>query len=119
MAVMERERVRRKDGLALLFTPPFDKSPQDPGCIEGYPPGIRETGGQYTQRPSGRRWRWAFSLPVPPKMEPESRGPAFAACAVLCSVLRSGIGPLPAIHLELGHMNLEVQTLDRAAQRNG
>ena len=30
------------------MTPPFDKSDQDPGYIKGYPPGIRENGGQYT-----------------------------------------------------------------------
>jgi cyclic beta-1,2-glucan synthetase len=35
-------------GLALLFTPPFDKTPQDPGYIKGYPPGLRENGGQYS-----------------------------------------------------------------------
>jgi cyclic beta-1,2-glucan synthetase len=34
--------------LALLFTPPFDKTAQEPGYIKGYPPGIRENGGQYT-----------------------------------------------------------------------
>jgi cyclic beta-1,2-glucan synthetase len=32
----------------LLFTPPFDVSAQEPGYIKGYPPGIRENGGQYT-----------------------------------------------------------------------
>jgi cyclic beta-1,2-glucan synthetase len=32
----------------LLLTPPFDHSAQDPGYIKGYPPGIRENGGQYT-----------------------------------------------------------------------
>ncbi len=40
--------VREQDGLALLFTPPFDKSALDPGYIKGYPPGVRENGGQYT-----------------------------------------------------------------------
>ena len=40
--------VHRGDRLALLFTPPFDKTPLDPGYIKGYPPGIRENGGQYT-----------------------------------------------------------------------
>ena len=40
--------IRRDDGLALLFTPPFDQTPLDPGYIKGYPPGIRENGGQYT-----------------------------------------------------------------------
>jgi cyclic beta-1,2-glucan synthetase len=48
MASVERELIRPKDGLALLFAPPFDKSPFDPGYIKGYPPGIRENGGQYT-----------------------------------------------------------------------
>lgn len=40
--------VRRGPGLVLLLTPPFDQSAQDPGYIKGYPPGIRENGGQYT-----------------------------------------------------------------------
>jgi cyclic beta-1,2-glucan synthetase len=40
--------VREQDGLVLLFTPPFDKSALDPGYIKGYPPGVRENGGQYT-----------------------------------------------------------------------
>jgi cyclic beta-1,2-glucan synthetase len=31
-----------------LLTPPFDQSAQDPGYIKGYPPGVRENGGQYT-----------------------------------------------------------------------
>jgi hypothetical protein len=48
MASLLREHVRRKDGLALLFAPPFDKTAHDPGYIKGYPPGIRENGGQYT-----------------------------------------------------------------------
>jgi cyclic beta-1,2-glucan synthetase len=40
--------VRPKDKLALLFTPPFDKTSQEPGYVKAYPPGIRENGGQYT-----------------------------------------------------------------------
>jgi cyclic beta-1,2-glucan synthetase len=48
MAAVERELIRPQDGLALLFAPPFDKTPLDPGYIKGYPPGIRENGGQYT-----------------------------------------------------------------------
>ncbi len=48
MAAVERELIRPKDGVALLFAPPFDKTPLDPGYIKGYPPGIRENGGQYT-----------------------------------------------------------------------
>ncbi|MEI9982613.1 MAG: hypothetical protein WDN69_05025 [Aliidongia sp.] len=48
MAAVEAELVRPEDGLVLLFTPPFDRTPRDPGYIKGYPPGIRENGGQYT-----------------------------------------------------------------------
>jgi cyclic beta-1,2-glucan synthetase len=48
MAALDRDLVHRGDRLALLFTPPFDKSALEPGYIKGYPPGIRENGGQYT-----------------------------------------------------------------------
>ena len=48
MGAVERELIRRADSLALLFAPPFDKTALDPGYIKGYPPGIRENGGQYT-----------------------------------------------------------------------
>jgi cyclic beta-1,2-glucan synthetase len=40
--------VLRKEGLVLLFEPPFDTSVPSPGYIKGYPPGVRENGGQYT-----------------------------------------------------------------------
>lgn len=40
--------VKRDQGIIKLFTPPFDKSQQDPGYIKGYLPGVRENGGQYT-----------------------------------------------------------------------
>ena len=48
MAALDRQLVHRGDRLAPLFTPPFDKTALDPGYIKGYPPGIRENGGQYT-----------------------------------------------------------------------
>jgi cyclic beta-1,2-glucan synthetase len=48
MAAVEEYLVRRDQELILLFTPPFDRAPLDPGYIKGYPPGIRENGGQYT-----------------------------------------------------------------------
>jgi cyclic beta-1,2-glucan synthetase len=48
MAALDDQLVHRGDRLALLFAPPFDKTPLDPGYIKGYPPGIRENGGQYT-----------------------------------------------------------------------
>jgi cellobiose phosphorylase len=40
--------VKRTDKLVLLFEPPFDTGPLQPGYIKGYVPGIRENGGQYT-----------------------------------------------------------------------
>jgi cyclic beta-1,2-glucan synthetase len=40
--------VRRGAQVVLLLTPPFDRSAQAPGYIKGYPPGVRENGGQYT-----------------------------------------------------------------------
>jgi cyclic beta-1,2-glucan synthetase len=40
--------VRSDERMILLFTPPFDKTPRDPGYIKGYLPGVRENGGQYT-----------------------------------------------------------------------
>jgi cyclic beta-1,2-glucan synthetase len=48
MASVSHELIRDDDGVALLFTPPFDKTPHDPGYIKSYPPGVRENGGQYT-----------------------------------------------------------------------
>ncbi|PKU24746.1 glycosyl transferase [Telmatospirillum siberiense] len=48
MAAGERHLIHPADKVALLFTPAFDKMPLDPGYIKGYPPGIRENGGQYT-----------------------------------------------------------------------
>src|SRR5207237_4202995 len=38
----------RGSQLLLLLDPPFDRSAQEPGYIKGYPPGVRENGGQYT-----------------------------------------------------------------------
>jgi len=45
---LEENLVREADDLILLFTPPFDKAAADVGYIKGYPPGVRENGGQYT-----------------------------------------------------------------------
>jgi cyclic beta-1,2-glucan synthetase len=54
-----RRGERNGDQLVLLFTPPFDKIPNDPGYIKGYAPGIRENGGQYTH---AALWvAWAFA----------------------------------------------------------
>jgi len=48
LQALESLLVDRKNKLLLLFTPPFDKTPKDPGYIKGYLPGVRENGGQYT-----------------------------------------------------------------------
>jgi len=48
MQAVEKYLIHDKDKLVLLFTPPFDKSKPNPGYIMGYPPGVRENGGQYT-----------------------------------------------------------------------
>ncbi len=48
MQAVDEHLIRRDTGLALLFTPPFDRTSLDPGYIKGYPPGLRENGGQYT-----------------------------------------------------------------------
>ncbi len=43
MDAVQRLLVRPDDHLVLLFTPPLDKTPRDPGYIKGYLPGIRRT----------------------------------------------------------------------------
>jgi cyclic beta-1,2-glucan synthetase len=60
MASVDAQLVSRTDGLLKLFTPAFDRTPQDPGYIKAYPPGLRENGGQYTH---GAMWcALAFAL---------------------------------------------------------
>ena len=51
--------VRDDEGIILLFTPPFDDTRRDPGYIKGYPPGIRENGGQYTHAAIWTAWAFA------------------------------------------------------------
>ena len=48
MAAVQEKLILDGDKIALLFTPPFDHAQPDPGYINGYPPGLRENGGQYT-----------------------------------------------------------------------
>jgi cyclic beta-1,2-glucan synthetase len=48
MASVDALLVSRPDRLVKLLTPPFDTAPVEPGYIKGYPPGVRENGGQYT-----------------------------------------------------------------------
>ena len=48
MANVETHLIDWTDRIAQLFDPPFRHHVPDPGYIQGYPPGIRENGGQYT-----------------------------------------------------------------------
>jgi cyclic beta-1,2-glucan synthetase len=48
MDAVRASLISRGSQILLLLAPPFDKSAQEPGYIKGYPPGVRENGGQYT-----------------------------------------------------------------------
>jgi cellobiose phosphorylase len=48
MFALHQYLVNETIGLVKLLDPPFDKSIPNPGYIQGYVPGIRENGGQYT-----------------------------------------------------------------------
>jgi cyclic beta-1,2-glucan synthetase len=48
MRALEEHLVDEDARLIRLLTPPFDRSPLDPGYIKGYLPGVRENGAQYT-----------------------------------------------------------------------
>ena len=48
MAAVERELILPHDGWRCCSPRRSIKTPLDPGYIKGYPPGIRENGGQYT-----------------------------------------------------------------------
>jgi cyclic beta-1,2-glucan synthetase len=48
MDAVRTHLVRRGPRILALLTPPFEGSSQEPGYIKGYPPGVRENGGQYT-----------------------------------------------------------------------
>ena len=45
---MEARLVDEDAGILRLLAPAFDVTPNDPGYIKGYVPGVRENGGQYT-----------------------------------------------------------------------
>ncbi len=59
MSAVSEYLIRSEDQLLLLFTPPFDKTGNDPGYIRSYPPGIRENGGQYTHAAIWAVWAFA------------------------------------------------------------
>lgn len=48
MESFDRNLVDRSLSVVRLLTPPFDHTDPSPGYIQGYPPGIRENGAQYT-----------------------------------------------------------------------
>ena len=48
MASLDERLVHRDTRLVQLLDPPFDISHPSPGYIQGYVPGVRENGGQYT-----------------------------------------------------------------------
>ena len=48
MKSLNQHLVREDARLLMLLTPSFDKSKHDPGYIQGYLPGVRENGAQYT-----------------------------------------------------------------------
>jgi cyclic beta-1,2-glucan synthetase len=51
--------VDNRNHLVRLFTPPFDHSTPHPGYLMGYPPGLRENGGQYTHGSLWMAMGWA------------------------------------------------------------
>jgi cyclic beta-1,2-glucan synthetase len=59
MRAVEDHLVSRQNKIIKLFKAPFNKTKQDPGYIKGYPPGIRENGGQYTHAAIWAVWALA------------------------------------------------------------
>ena len=59
MASVDQLLVDHDHRIARLFTPPFDHSKENPGYIKGYPPGVRENGGQYTHGATWSIFAWA------------------------------------------------------------
>jgi cyclic beta-1,2-glucan synthetase len=59
MEAVRHRLVRESEMVIALFDPPFDKSELDPGYIKGYPPGVRENGGQYTHAAVWTAWAFA------------------------------------------------------------
>jgi cyclic beta-1,2-glucan synthetase len=59
MRSVDQLLIREADQLILLLAPPFEKPKHDPGYIQGYPPGVRENGGQYTHAAIWTAWAFA------------------------------------------------------------
>jgi cellobiose phosphorylase len=67
--------VRPHEQIAVLLTPPFDRTTRDPGYIKAYPPGVRENGGQYTHAAVWLAWALA---------EAGETERAWSLCRMLC-----------------------------------
>jgi cellobiose phosphorylase len=59
MVAVDHLLVDHPNRIHRLFTPPFDHSRENPGYIKGYPPGVRENGGQYTHGAVWSIFAWA------------------------------------------------------------
>ncbi|GAB2902982.1 GH36-type glycosyl hydrolase domain-containing protein [Microbulbifer echini] len=56
MESADRHLVNEVARQILLLKPAFNRTKKDPGYIKGYPPGIRENGGQYTHAATWAVW---------------------------------------------------------------
>ena len=54
MAALDGQLIRREDGLALLFAPPFDKTPHDPDTSRAIRPAFARTVASTRTRRPGR-----------------------------------------------------------------
>jgi N,N'-diacetylchitobiose phosphorylase len=79
---LEDHLVSEDEGLIRLLAPPFDRTPNDPGYIKGYLPGVRENGGQYTHgvlwsvRALAEAGRCERAAPLLEMLSPVTRGGA-------------------------------------------
>lgn len=59
MDAVNENLVKKDAQLIQLFDPPFRETNLNPGYIKGYPPGVRENGGQYTHAAIWAIWAFA------------------------------------------------------------
>lgn len=85
MQSLDERLVDEQIGIIKLLTPPFDGDGPNPGYIQGYVPGVRENGGQYTHGAiwavmafaqmgnSERAWQlWSMINPVNHSLDAEA-----------------------------------------------
>ncbi|MES2508676.1 MAG: glucoamylase family protein [Pseudomonadota bacterium] len=89
MQSMNQQLVDEEAGLLHLLAPPLEKSANNPGYIQAYPPGVRENGGQYShaavwammaQAQTGdadAAWESFKALSPAHRSEHPARGPAY------------------------------------------